>query len=150
MTKAEHEEKKRELETRHRISLQFLQKGYEAQLRILESAWDQAAKAPPEPEARRREEAAAPAAEAAPAEQPPRAYLPGGLLESVRQAMEQLPKEFKKEDIIRLLGFMPERSSLHRAMDTLLAEGKIRIHIRGGGRVPNIYRKVTRDTPESS
>jgi hypothetical protein len=149
MTKAEYEEKKQELETRHRISLRFLQKGYEAQLRAVESAWAQGADPPPEPEAHRREETSAPAAETAPAEQPPWAYLPGRLLESVRKAVEQLPREFKKEDIIRRLGFKPERSSLHRAMDALMVEGKIRMHIRGSGRVPNIYRKVMGDTPES-
>jgi hypothetical protein len=151
MTKAEYEEQKQELETRHRISIQFLQKGYEAQLRALKSEWIQAAEAPPPPEwdAPRREETSAPAAETALVEYPPWAYLPGGLLESVRQAVERLPAEFKKEDIVRLLGFKPERSSLHRAMDTLMNEQKIRIHIRGFGRAPNIYRKLAGDAPES-
>jgi hypothetical protein len=150
MTKAEYEQKLQELETRHRVSIQFLQQGYEAQLRTLKSEWAQGAEGAPEPEARRRAETSAPAAEAAPAGQPPWAYLPGGLLERVRQAVAQLPLEFKKEDIIRLLGFTPERSSLHRAMDALLAERKIRIHIRGAGRVPNVYRKLSGDTPEST
>lgn len=138
MTKAEYEKKKQELETRHHIAVQFLQKGYEAQLRTLESEWGQAPEAPlPD------------LAEAAPVELPPWTHLSGGLLESVRQAVDQLPAEFKKEDIIRLLGATPERSSLHRAIDTLLRERKIRIHIRGAGRMPNVYRKVTGDTPES-
>jgi len=150
MTKAEYEEKKLELETRHRISIQFLQKGYEAQLRTLENEWGQATEATPQPEARRKAETSAPAAEAAPVRHPPWSYLAGGLLESVRRAVEDLPTEFKKEDIVRLLGAKPERSSLHRAIDVLLVERKIRIHIRGGGRVPNIYRKVTGDTQESS
>ena len=151
MTKAEYEAKKLELAAQHRISLQFLKQGHEAQLRALESEWGrQAAAAPPEPEVRRREETAAPAAETAPVRHPSWAYLEGGLLEGVRWAVEKLPAEFKKEDVIRLLGSKPERSSLHRAMEVLLVERKIRIHIRGSGRVPNVYRKVTGDTPESS
>jgi len=143
MTKAEYEQKKLELEATRRLSIQFLQRGYEAQLLALENAWAWEAEAPSEPEERRLEETTAPAAEAAPGQHPPWAHLEGGLLESVRQAVEQLPTEFKKEDVLRLLAAKPERSSLHRAMDTLMGEGKIRIHIRGGGRVPNVYRKVT-------
>jgi len=146
MTKAEYEEKKQELDTRHRISMQFLKQGYEAQLRALESKWAQGGEAPPALDAQLRGETSAPTAEAAPVQQ----RAPGGVLESVRQAVARLPMEFKKEDIVRLLGFKPERSSLHRSMDTLMVEGKIRIHIRGAGRVPNIYRKLAGDTPESS
>jgi len=150
MTKAEYEEKKLELETRRRIAIQLLQQGYEAQLRALESAWSQRAETVPGPEVHRIDETTAPAGEAAPVQHPPWAFLPGGLLESIRKAVAQLPVEFRKEDIVRLLGFTPERSSLHRAMDTLMAEQKIRIHIRGAGRVPNVYRKLPGDTPESS
>lgn len=150
MTKAEYEQNLQELETRHRIASQFLQQGHAAQLQALESEWAQGAEAAPETEARRRDETAAPVAETAPDRLSPWAYLPGRLLESVRQAVAQLPVEFKKEDIIRLLGFTPERSSLHRAMDTLLVERKIRIHLRGAGRVPNVYRKLSGDTPESA
>lgn len=145
MTKAEYEEKKQELETRHHIAVQFLQKGYEAQLRTLESEWGQAPEAPLPDLAAHLGEAGV----AASPELPPWTYLSGGLLESVRQAVDQLPVEFKKEDIIRLLGATPERSSLHRAIDTLLRERKIRIHLRGAGRVPNVYRKMMGDTPES-
>lgn len=150
MTRAEYEQKKQDLELRHRIAIQLLKQGYESQLRALESEWAQSAEAPPEPDLHRSDEASTPVAKTLPVRQPSSAYLAGGLLESVRHALEQLPAEFKKEDIVRLLGFKPERSSLHRAMDALLAERKIRIHIRGAGRVPNIYRKLAGDTPEGS
>jgi hypothetical protein len=142
MTRAEYEQKKLELEATRRLALQFLQRGYEAQLLALENAWAWGAETSPEPPVHRQEETPEPAAEAAPVQHPPWAYLEGGLLESVRSAVEQLPPEFKKDDIVRLLAAKPERSSLHRAMDTLMREGMIQIHIRGGGRVPNIYRKV--------
>lgn len=150
MTKAEYEEKKLELETRHRIAVQFLRQGYEAQLRALESAWSQRAEAAPGPEVHRIDEIPAPAGESAPVQHPPWAFLSDGLLESVRKAVAQLPTELTKADIVRVLGFTPERSSLHRALDTLMMERKIRIHIRGTGRVPNVYRKLPGDTPESS
>jgi len=139
MTEADYEERKRGLEAQFRLSIQFLQKGYEAQLRALELAWAQENQTP----------APAPTLEAAPAPQrPPRPA--GSLIELVRQAVAQLPAEFKKEDVIRLLGFTPERSSLHRAMDELLVTQEIRIRSQGAGRTPNVYRKLAGSTPESS
>jgi len=138
MTEADYEERKRGLEAQLRLSIQFLQKGYEAQLRALELAWAQENQAPD----------SAPALEAAPAPQRP-SRPTGSLIELVRQAVAQLPAEFKKEDVIRLLGFTPERSSLHRAMDELLVAQEIRIRSQGAGRTPNVYRKLTGNTPES-
>jgi hypothetical protein len=139
MTPAEYERRKQALEEQLRASIQFLQKGYEAQLRALES--ERASSE--EPAA-----AAAPREDGEPASPAPvrrRASLspPGGLGGAVRQAVAQLPAEFTKEDIIRLLGFTPERSSLHRVLDELLTEQTIRIQRRGSGRSPNVYRKLT-------
>jgi len=128
MTESEYAQRKRELEARLQISIQFLQKGYEAQLRALEL------------ERAREERAAAPAPEAGAPVRRPRA--PGDLLEQVRKGLAQLPAEFTKEDIVRFLGFTPDRSSLHRAIDELQMERKVRIHIRGAGRKPNVYRKL--------
>jgi len=134
MTESEYEQRKLELEARLQISIQFLQKGYEAQLGALEL------------ERAREERAAAPAPEAAAPAQRRRA--PGDLLEQIRERLAQLPAEFTKEDIVRFLGFTPDRSSLHRALDELLGEREVRLHVRGAGRTPNVYRKVG-DVPKS-
>jgi len=139
MTESEYVQKKQELEAQLRLSIRFLQQGYEAQLSALELEWAGAKKTP----------APVAAPEAAPVRQ--RAPQPlGGLLEHVRQAVAQLPVEFTKADIMRVLGYTPERSSLHRALDDLMAEREVRLHDRGSGRTPNVYRKLRGITPESS
>jgi len=134
MTESEYEQRKLALEAQLRISIQFLQKGYKAQLRALEL------------ERAREERAAAPAPRAAAPVQQRRA--PGDLREKIREGLARLPAEFTKEDIVRFLGFTPDRSSLHRALDELLLERVVRLHVRGAGRAPNVYRKVG-DAPKS-
>ncbi|HEX3532029.1 MAG TPA: hypothetical protein VH988_33640 [Thermoanaerobaculia bacterium] len=139
MTESDYEQRKLELDTQLRLSIRFLQQGYEAQLSALELEWAGA----------KRTAAPVAAPEAAPVRQ--RApQPPGGLLEQVRQAVAQLPVELTKADVIRVLGFTPERSSLHRALDDLMAEREIRLHDRGSGRTPNVYRKLGGITPEGS
>ncbi len=139
MTESDYEQRKQELEAQLRLSIRFLQQGYEAQLSALELEWARTKK-PPAPVA---VPEVAPVRQRAP--QPP-----GGLLEQVRQAVAQLPVEFTKADVIRGLGYTPERSSLHRALDDLMAEREIRLHDRGSGRTPNVYRKLRGITPEGS
>jgi len=139
MTESDYEQRKQELVAQLRLSIRFLQQGYEAQLSALEL----------ERAGAKKTSAPVVAPEAAPVRQ--RApQPPGGLLEHVRQAVAQLPVEFTKADIIRVLGYTPERSSLHRALDDLMVEREIQVHDRGSGRTPNVYRKLRGNTPESS
>jgi hypothetical protein len=139
MTPAEYERRKQALEEQLRASIQLLQQGYQAQLRALEIERASSEEPAAEPEVRGDGEPAIPA----PVRRRPAPSPPGGLGGAVRQAVAQLPAEFTKEDIIRLLGFTPERSSLHRVLDELLTEQTIRIQRRGSGRSPNVYRKLT-------
>jgi hypothetical protein len=139
MTQAEYEQKKRTLEEQLHAAIQLLQSGYQAQLRALELDRDPG------------EEISAVAAPvAAPVQPPLPARSSGDLLELVREAVDRLPAELTKAEIIRLLGFTPERSTLHRVIDVLLVEGELEIHLRGTGRSPNIYRKRSRNTAEGS
>lgn len=46
------------------------------------------------------------------------------------------------EERKRALGFTPERSSLHRVLEELIQHGILRLHSRGSGRTPNVYRKT--------
>jgi hypothetical protein len=139
MTQADYEQKKRALEEQLHAAIELLQSGYQAQLRALELD-----RGPGEGIA------AAAAPVAAPDQPPLPARSSGDLLELVREAVDRLPAELTKADIMRLLGFTPERSTLHRVIDVLLVEGELEIHVRGTGRSPNIYRKRSGNTAEGS
>lgn len=141
MTRAEFEKRKQVLEEQFRASILFLREGYESQLRALESDGSASTGSVPGRNAR-----ADAAVVAEPARRRARGREPGEMTELVRAAVDQLPAELTKEDIVRILGFSPERSSLHRALDVLLVEGTVGIHVRGAGRKPNVYRKLSGKT----
>jgi hypothetical protein len=142
MTRADYEQQKRLLEEQHRAAVQLLEAGYQARLRELEAAWGQDAASG----------AAAPAAVEALAPLPARqrARPPGDLLEEIVDAWDRLPERLTKADILGVIGWTPERSSLHRAVDVLLWEGWLAIEVRGSGRQPNIYRKQTPPAAEET
>ena len=66
---------------------------------------------------------------------------PGELREKVLAIFEALPQEFTKNDVVRLLELIPDRSSLFRTLDDLVAEGFFQVRSLGVGRSPTIYRK---------
>ncbi|HEX4498529.1 MAG TPA: hypothetical protein VIE43_22825 [Thermoanaerobaculia bacterium] len=66
----------------------------------------------------------------------------GGLLADIREIFGDLPEAFDKADVVRLLGYEPNRPSLHRAWDKLRDDGKIVMERFSAGRRPTRFRKV--------
>jgi prophage antirepressor-like protein len=69
--------------------------------------------------------------------------------DDVCEALEQVGPQFVRADIVRALGYEPERSSLHRALLELRREGTIKLVEEGSGRVPSRWAKVAQTTAES-
>jgi hypothetical protein len=133
MTPGEFEQKKRALEEQLRSGIEMLQRSFQIQLRALElvrwsegPAGDLPDGSPEREPLRRRSEWSE----------------PGVLLSRVEEALGQLPDEVTKNDVIRVLGFTPERSSLHRAITKLERRGILALQTRGDGRLPSVYRKL--------
>jgi hypothetical protein len=133
MTPGEFEQRKRALEEQLRAGIEMLQRSFQTQLRALElvrwsegTAEDLPDGSPDREPRRRRSEWSA----------------PGVLLSRVEEALARLPDEVTKNDVIRVLGFTPERSSLHRAITRLERRGVLALQTRGDGRLPSVYRKL--------
>jgi hypothetical protein len=61
--------------------------------------------------------------------------------DAVLAALDSLPEVFDKFDLGRALGFEPRRSTLHRALKSLVKEGVLQVERHGTARVPTAYRK---------
>jgi hypothetical protein len=136
----EFEQHKRVLDDQLRAAIDLLKAGHAAQMRELEARWQVAEtgaaasespsgstpESPPDPEP------AAPAQVRQPA---------GSLYDAVLSVFAELPEEFDKNDILRALGYSPNRVSLFRVLRTLGQEGWIENKTFGAGRTVSVYRK---------
>jgi hypothetical protein len=60
----------------------------------------------------------------------------------IEQVFDSLPEVFDRPELVRTLGYQPVRTTFYRAIDALVAEGRIRIESRSAGRHRTLYRKV--------
>jgi hypothetical protein len=127
MTQHELERRREELEARYRVALEILEAGHRALLEKLERQWQierEPELAPPTPAGT------------------PRTPRNESLLDELRDALDQLPDEFRKDDALRVLGFSPHRSTLFRALQNLEWEGRIAVAALGKSRQSILYRQV--------
>lgn len=140
MTHEEYEQRKLRLAEQLREGVALLEEGYQRQLRALELIWiadSNGGAVPP------RQKPAAVAAPARPSGKPSRHRLaPGQLLEDVQTALTQMPEVFDRNDLLRALGYEPDRSSLHRALAGLVKEGVLVLNSYGAGKIPAKYSKA--------
>jgi len=138
MTPSDYDRRKQALDEQLRLGIELLRSGYQIQLRALElMRWSDSAAPLPLPET------------ADPASSPPSTgkrqrsawSTRGALYDHVLEALGQLPEEVTKNDILRALGFSPERSSLHRVIEELVSEGALEVKSPGKGRIPSVYRQ---------
>ena len=66
----------------------------------------------------------------------------GDLFKAVLEIFPDLPESFDKSDVVRLLGYEPNRPGLHRVWDKLTADNKIAMEQFSKGRSSTRYRKV--------
>lgn len=71
-----------------------------------------------------------------------RMAVKGGLKQMVRDVLPQLPEVFDRYELMEALGFEPHRTTLLRALDQLVADGRITLEDLSNGRLPTRYRKV--------
>jgi hypothetical protein len=145
MKRNEYEQRKRILDEQLRVALDLVHAGHRAQLQMLNLLWQtsggegeegQTAETPETPPLPK------PWQEALPPSPPPRSRRPAGkLYDDVLEVLPQLPKEFTKNDILRSLGYSPDRASLFRVLATLEKEGAIELEVRGAGKIPATYLK---------
>ncbi len=130
MTQHEHDLRRQELEARYRAALAILEAGHRAQVEELERLWQAEREAEPQPEA------------PAPVPEPGVRRWRASLLDECRDALDRLPEEFDKNDLLRVLGFSPHRSSLFRALQQLGWEGRIAAKSVGTNRKASVYRRL--------
>jgi hypothetical protein len=127
MTRNEFEQHKRALDDQLRLAMELLQAGHRSRVQALETAW------------RASEAGAAAEPELA---APPRIRQPAGsLYDEVLSVLAQLPEEFDKNDVLRVLGHSPNRVSLFRVLQTLDYEGRIEMKRHGAGRSTSVFHK---------
>jgi hypothetical protein len=156
MRQGEYERHRRALEAQFQADVELLRAGYQAKLRALEMIWltaaDEALPAAPPPlpaleplqlQAAAPDSETPPEAPAAPAPQP--ALRPGQVRYDVEDIFAELPEEFEKQDVVRLLGYAPPRSTLNRALSELLQAKRTKIVRYSDGYTRTRYRKLPPD-----
>lgn len=132
MRRSEYEQRRRALEEVYQADLELIRSAHEARVRSLEALWladpEEDGSGDPTP---------APAARLAPT---PRLVRPP-LAQALEDALPGLPEVFDKNDVIRALGWTPDRAALFRALDDLVHQRRIAVERFGAGRVTTVYRK---------
>ena len=144
MNREEYEQRKRRLEEQLREGIELLQAGFRQQLRALEMVWMSTSEedgVQPQPQVAGTKPLEPAAASAAPKQPRRRRMEPGKLLEDVENALDSVPQHFDRHDLLKILGYEPDRSSLHRVMKVLLKEGVITLESYSAGKIPAKYEK---------
>jgi hypothetical protein len=151
MTREEYERRKRRLEEQLAEGIELLRAGFRQQVRALELVWmttaaeDITLTSIPAVETRRGEPAGSvkPAAAPQPAKPSRRPRQPAGKLwEDVDAAFDSLPQVFDRNDLLKALGYEPERSSLYRVTRSLLRAGDISLYSTAAGKIAAKYEKT--------
>ncbi|HEX4963024.1 MAG TPA: hypothetical protein VF173_19495 [Thermoanaerobaculia bacterium] len=129
MRHSEYVQRKRELDERLRAGVELLEAAHRTEAQALEALW--AAQGEPED------------SEATVASLPAGKQEPWSLYREVKAAMDQLPEEFTKNHVCRVLDREPGRSSLHRALRELIFDGVLGVAEEGSGKRLTVYRKLS-------
>jgi len=142
MTREDYETQKRRLAEQHRSLTEMVDAAYQAQLRALDMVWRMlSGEGTPEPLPASPPPAASPVS-AKPAAPPRRRLRAGQLRDDIVGSLYKLPDVFIYSDVNRAIGYEPDRSSLHRVLQTLKEEGHLAVHSYGTGTQPVRYRKL--------
>jgi len=152
MTRDEYEQRKRRLEEELRTGHELLETAHQHQLRALQLVWVAAGgggvEILPVPAV-----AVSPAASKplpavpalhAPLPTPPKPARrgPWELHNDVVAALENIPEIFTRNEICQAIGYEPDRGSLYRVLQELIADGGVAVEQTGSGKWPTRYRKT--------
>jgi hypothetical protein len=147
MTREQYEEQKRRLGEQHRSLMAILESAHQTQLQALDMVWRMlSGEGSAFPGLGAAQSADRPAVAAPPARQ---RRQPHELEEDVEAVLPRLPETFTFVDVCGLLGYTPNRGSLHRALQKLRRGGQLTVDFAGSGTQPTRYRKVTVDQEDS-
>lgn len=151
MDHGEYEGRRRAIQEQLDADLELVRAGAEARFRALESlrlASPEEERLGVQIETPASVEAPAspvPAATAAPVSSPGStagAARRGDILKAILATFPHLPDVFDKSDVVRLLGYVPSRPTLHRAWSRLIQEKRIGIARFSDGRRPMGFKKL--------
>ena len=149
---SDYEVYRQRLEEQLRADMELLYEAYRAKLRAYETVvrtraeigagpWpspDLSLSLPPAPGPQ--ETPPPPAAQAVPRKRPRKKAF--SVIEAVEGVLGQMDEVFDRNDLIRALGFEPNRATLHRVLEELMAAGLLTIEELGSGKRPTSYRKI--------
>lgn len=156
MRHEEYDRRRRALEAQFREDLELLRAGYQAKLRALEMLW----LAPPEAlppavavgetlrlgetlaSSETLPETAQPPSETVAPPAPPKEIRRGQVREEIEAAFAELPEEFDRRDVIRVLGYEPPRATLFRVLEQLVVDKWIAVAWHSTGRSSTRYAKL--------
>lgn len=146
MDEREYERRKQDLESQLEAGIELLRAGARAQRTALDLVWTASPSNPRAgvlpfeiPLAQR------PAPPPPPPPPPPerrKRWGAGQLRAAVEAALQKVPEEFDRTDLLAALGANPDRGSLYRILDDLRLEGAIERLQSGSGQSPSRYRKL--------
>jgi hypothetical protein len=164
MRHEEYERRRRALEAQFREDLELLRAGYQAKLRALEMLW----LAPPSealPQAvavserlqlsetlassETLPETTPPQSETVTPPKPPKETRRGQVREEIEAAFAELPEEFDRRDVIRVLGYEPPRATLFRVLEQLVVDKWISVAWFSTGRASTRYAKLPEPAEET-
>jgi hypothetical protein len=151
MRHSEYQRRRLALEAQLQAALDLIRAGHAAKLRALERVWlsshegegagdDEVGAAGAKPASETAQNASA--WSETPGQPPRHGRRRGGTLSDLRDALPRLPEVFEKRDVLELLGYIPPRATLYRALETLREEEKIAITRYSDGGERTRYRKL--------
>jgi hypothetical protein len=158
MRHEEYERRRRALEAQFREDLELLRAGYQAKLRALEMLWlippgEALPLAVAVSETLRLSETlperTPPQSETVTPPEPPKEMRRGQVREEIEAAFAELPEEFDRRDVIRVLGYEPPRATLFRILQELVVDKWISVARYSTGRASTRYAKLPEPAEET-
>ncbi len=138
MTEEEYQQHKRRLEEQLRQGVELLQAAFRGALELVWMATAEKDAVLP----RSASGSAKPSSSSPPPAAPARPrQKPGQLLKEVDAVLDQLPEVFDRDDLVKALGYEPDRSALHRVMTWLRRQEIITLESSNVGKIPARWEK---------
>ncbi|HSF43520.1 MAG TPA: hypothetical protein VLT87_27250 [Thermoanaerobaculia bacterium] len=145
---SEYEQRRRAMERQLAADIEMLRAAHEIRVRALEQLWlDLSEKDQPSPangpERVGTGEAEVPIGMPTGTQAPQEARKGYGEVSlDIERVFDLLPEVFDRPELVRTLGYQPVRTTFYRAIETLVAEGRITIESQSAGRHRTRYRKL--------
>jgi hypothetical protein len=134
MTEEEYQRRKRRLEEQLREGFELLQAAFREALELVWLATTEKDAVPP-----RTASKPSPSPQPAPPARPRQKR--GQLWEDIDAVLEQLPEVFDRDDLVKALGYEPDRSALHRVMSGLRRQKILILKAHSVGKFPAKWQK---------